>query len=271
MAYDEFGRPILILKEQDTKQRAKGMEAYKANLMAAIGVANVVKSSLGPRGMDKILISPDGDVTVTNDGATILKKMDISHEIGKLLVELAQGQDDEIGDGTTGVVVLAGALLSQAWKLLDKGIHPLRIADGFEKACEIACRDIKREAFELDINNREQLIKAASSCLGSKVVSLHQRKLAEIAVEAVLDVADKQRRDLNFERIKIETKPGGSMADTQIIRGIVLDKDMSHPQMPKEVRNAKLCVLTCAFEPPRPKTKYKVEIKSREDYISLYD
>jgi len=152
-----------------------------------------------------MLVSPDGDVLITNDGATILEKMEIAHPIARLLVELSQSQDNEIGDGTTGVVVLAGALLEQAQNLIDKGLHPLNITNGFEKACEIACQRLEEISEEIDINlnDHENLKLAAMTSLGSKVVSKNQRKLAEIAVNAVLSVADLERKDVNFEMIKV--------------------------------------------------------------------
>merc|ERR1711939_1225786 len=136
LAFDEYGRPFLIVKEQQAKGRLKGLAAQKANISAAKAVANAMKTSLGPKGMDKMLVSPDGDVTVTNDGATILDNMDVENQVAKLLVQLSKSQDEEIGDGTTGVVVLAGALLEHAESLLDRGIHPIRIAQGFEVACK---------------------------------------------------------------------------------------------------------------------------------------
>merc|ERR1711907_770531 len=138
LAFDEYGRPFLIVKEQQAKGRLKGIAAQKANISAARNVANVLRTSLGPKGMDKMLVSPDGDVTITNDGATILQQMEIQNQIAKIMVQLSHSQDNEIGDGTTGVVVLAGALLENAEKLLDRGVHPIRIADGYEMACEIA-------------------------------------------------------------------------------------------------------------------------------------
>jgi T-complex protein 1 subunit epsilon len=186
---------------------------------------------------------------------------------------LSRSQDNEIGDGTTGVVVLAGALLEQAQVLLDKGIHPLKIADGFEKACEMAVKRVESIATELDIeaNEHEELIKCAMTALGSKVVSKQKRQLAEIAVKAVLSVADMERRDVNFDLIKIVGKTGGSLQDTSFIDGIVIDKDFSHPQMAKEVNDAKICILTCPFEPPKLKTKHNLEIKTKEDYEKLYE
>jgi len=185
---------------------------------------------MGPKGMDKMLVSQDGDVTVTNDGATIVENMNIEHPIAKLLVELSKSQDDESGDGTTGVVVLAGALLEQAQKLLDKGIHPLKIIEGFDKACEYALEHLESIA-----------------------------------------TADLERKDVNFDMIKVEGKVGGNLGETQLIGGIVIDKEMSHPQMVKKVEDAKICILNIPFEPPKPKSKYNIDIKSAEDYKKLYE
>ena len=209
---------------------------------------------------------------VSNDGATILEKAEIQNQVARQLVELSKSQDNEVGDGTTGVVVMAGAMLEQAQILLDKGLHPIQIANGFEKGCEIAAKHLKTVARELDIkeNNNENLIKCAMTALGSKVVNKYQRRLAEICVKAVLSVADLERKDVNFELIKVEGKVGGSLEDTNYVNGIVLDKEFSHPQMVKTVENAKICILTCPFEPPKPKTKHTAEIKSAEDYQKLY-
>ena len=228
---------------------------------------------MGPKGMDKMLVSQDGDVTVTNDGATIVENMNIEHPIAKLLVELSKSQDDESGDGTTGVVVLAGALLEQAQKLLDKGIHPLKIIEGFDKACEYALEHLESIATEINLteNDNENLKKAAKTALCSKVVSKYQDQFAKIAVDAILSVADLERKDVNFDMIKVEGKVGGNLGETQLIGGIVIDKEMSHPQMVKKVEDAKICILNIPFEPPKPKSKYNIDIKSAEDYKKLYE
>ncbi len=199
--------------------------------MAARSVSNILKTSLGPKGIDKMLVSPDQDVIVTNDGATILEKMEVQHPVAKLLVELSKSQDDEIGDGTTSVVVFAGALLEQAMLLIDKGLHPLQIADGFEKACDIAVQTLESISEPLDIKtqNHEMLIQAAMISLGSKIVSKCKRKLATIAVKAVMQVADIERKDVNFELIKLEGKTGASIEETELIEGLLIDKEISHP------------------------------------------
>ncbi|XP_043843694.1 T-complex protein 1 subunit epsilon [Dromiciops gliroides] len=271
LAFDEYGRPFLIIKDQERKSRLMGLEALKSHIMAAKAVSNTMRTSLGPNGLDKMMVDKDGDVTVTNDGATILSMMDVDHQIAKLMVELSKSQDDEIGDGTTGVVVLAGALLEEAEQLLDRGIHPIRIADGYEQAARIAIEHLDKisDSFPVDIHNTEPLIQTAKTTLGSKVVNSCHQQMAEIAVNAVLTVADLERRDVDFELIKVEGKVGGRLEDTQLIKGVIVDKDFSHPQMPKEVKNAKIAILTCPFEPPKPKTKHKLDVTSVEDYRAL--
>ena len=184
MVFDEYGRPFIILKEQQAKSRIKGLQAQKHNIMAARSVSGLLRTSLGPKGMDKMMVSPDGDVTITNDGATILDKMAVEHQVARLLVELSQSQDDEIGDGTTGVVVLAGALLEQAEKLLDRGLHPVRVAEGFEAACKVSLETLEKIAdtvhFEKKVDDKV-LVETASTTLSSKIINVHKRKMAQIA------------------------------------------------------------------------------------------
>ncbi|KAL4854794.1 T-complex protein 1 subunit epsilon [Chlorella vulgaris] len=300
LAFDEYGRPFIIIREQEKKSRVKGIEAVKSNIQAAKAVSRVLRTSLGPKGMDKMLQGPDGDIVITNDGATILEQMEVENQIGKLLVELSKSQDHEIGDGTTGVTVMAGALLEQAETLLDRGIHPLRIAEGYEMACKVALKRLDEIAatFEHDADNNEELVKTCMTTLSSKIVGRHKRELAEMCVKAVLAVADLERKDVNLDLIKLDGKVGGRLEDTALVNGIVLDKDMSHPQagveltshmhitakeesaatgagMPKHLQDVKMAILTCPFEPPKPKTKHKasrgwgVDISSVEQFESL--
>jgi len=272
VSFDEQGRPFIILRDQGNIKRIRGLEAHKANILAGRTVARILRSSLGPTGMDKMLVSADQDVTVTNDGATILEKMEVEHQIGKLLVELSQSQDNEIGDGTTGVVVLAGALLEEAEKLLDKGIHPIRVARGYEKAAEIATEHLTTisDTVEWSPDNLEPLLRTAETTLGSKIINRFQKQMAKIAVDAVVSVADLERKDVNFDLIKMEDKVGARLEDTMMIKGIILDKPMSHPQMPKSIKDAKIAILTCPFEPPKPKTKHNIDIKTAEAYDALH-
>jgi T-complex protein 1 subunit epsilon len=273
LAFDEFGRPFIIIKDQEKQARLSGIEAIRSHICAAKTVANVLRTSLGPKGLDKLMVSGDGDVTITNDGATILDKMDVNHQVARLLVELSKSQDDEIGDGTTGVVVLAGALLEHAEHLIDKGIHPIRIADGYESAAKIAVAELDKIAdiFPVDVNNTEPLIQSAMTSLGSKIINRCHRQMAEIAVNAILTVADMERKDVSFDLIKVESKVGGKLDDSMLVKGVIVDKDFSHPQMPKELRDVKMAILTCPFEPPKPKTTHKLDVKSVEDYKKLQD
>ncbi|KAJ5387779.1 hypothetical protein N7509_010320 [Penicillium cosmopolitanum] len=270
---DEQGRPFIVVRDQGKKKRQHGTEAVKSHIVAAKTVASIVKTSLGPRGLDKILISPDGDITVTNDGATILGQMEITNNVAKLLVELSKSQDEEIGDGTTGVVVLAAAMLEQAADLIDKGIHPIRIADGYDQACEIAIAELDKISDEIPftLEDTSNLLKVAKTSLGSKIVSKSHDQFAKIAVDAVLSVADLQRKDVDFELIKVDGKVGGALEDSLLVNGVIVDKDFSHPQMPDEVQDAKLAILTCPFEPPKPKTKHKLDITSVEEFKKLQD
>ncbi|ODV80163.1 T-complex protein 1 epsilon subunit [Suhomyces tanzawaensis NRRL Y-17324] len=274
VAQDEMGRPFIIVRDQGKKQRKHGLEATKSHILAARSVASIVKTSLGPRGLDKILISQDGEITITNDGATILSQMDLDNEIAKLLVQLSRSQDDEIGDGTTGVVVIAGALLDQALELIEKGIHPIKIANGFDEACKIAIQQLDKVADEIKISadaSDPNLLRAAKTSLGSKIVSKSHDQFAQMAVDAVLSVADFERKDVDFELIKMEKKVGGSLEDSSLIKGVLLEKDFSHSQMPKHIEDCKIAILTCPLEPPKPKTKHKLEISTAEEFKALQE
>ncbi|KAF5836596.1 hypothetical protein DUNSADRAFT_5713 [Dunaliella salina] len=273
LAFDEFGRPFIILREQEGKTRVTGTEAVKGSIHAAKSVARILKSSMGPKGMDKMLQSPDGDVTITNDGATILEMMEVENQIGKLMVELSKSQDHEIGDGTTGVVVTAGALLEHAEALIDMGLHPLRIAEGYEWACKVATQNLDniKSTFSFSPSDIEPLVKTCTTTLSSKVVGRLKEQMAQICVKAVLSVAELARRDVNLDLIKVEGKVGGTMEDTRLVQGIVIDKEFSHPQMPKELKNVKIAILTCPFEPPKPKTKHKVSFGTTKDKMLVIE
>jgi len=271
LAFDEFGRPFMILKDEMEQTRITGSAAIKSHIIAAKAVANILKTSLGPKGLDKLMVSSDGDITITNDGATILKMMDVDHQVAKLMVQLSQSQDDEIGDGTTGVVVLCGALLEQAEHLIDKGIHAIRIADGFELAAQCAIKNLDKIAdeFKIDLKDTSNLVKTARTTLGSKIINKCHDQMAHIAVDAIMAVADFATKDVNFELIKVEAKVGGRMEDSMLVKGVIVDKDFSHPQMPKELKDVKLAILTCPFEPPKPKTKHKLDVTNVDDYKKL--
>nr|AAA53132.1 TCP1 [Saccharomyces cerevisiae] len=279
VAQDEMGTPFIIVKDQGNKKRQHGLEAKKSHILAARSVDSIIKTSLGPRGLDKILISPDGEITITNDGATILTQMELDNEIAKLLVQLSKSQDDEIGDGTTGVVVLASALLDQALELIQKGIHPIKIANGFDEAAKLAISKLEETCDDISASNdelfRDFLLRAAKTSLGSKIVSKDHDRFAEMAVEAVINVMDKDRKDVDFDLIKMQGRVGGSISDSKLINGVILDKDFSHPQMPKCVLpkegsdGVKLAILTVHLNLLKPKTKHKLDISSVEEYQKL--
>eukprot|EP00049_Salpingoeca_infusionum_P009731 m.165203 g.165203 ORF g.165203 m.165203 type:complete len:538 (+) comp14423_c0_seq1:262-1875(+) len=271
VTFDEYGRPFIIIRDQEKQKRLTGLDAQKSHILAARSIASTLRTSLGPKGLDKLLVSPDGEITITNDGATILDKMDVSHEIAKLMVQLSKSQDDEIGDGTTGVVVLAGALLEQAEALLSKGLHPTRVADGYEMAARVALErlDSIAEEFPIDLENPTSLIETATTTLSSKIVNRCHSQFAKMAVDAVLTVADMEKKDVNFELIKIDGKVGAKLEDSRLVKGVVIEKGMSHPQMPKSLDQAKIAILTCPFEPPKPKTTHKLEISSVKAYEEL--
>ncbi len=261
-----LGVPVLVLKEGT--QRVYGREALRNNILAAKVLAEVLKTSLGPRGMDKMLVDSFGDVTITNDGATILKEMEIQHPAAKLLVEVAKAQDAEVGDGTTSAVVLAGMLLDKAETLLDENIHPTTIIEGYKKALDYALQELSKIGVKVDINDRQLLKRIAATSLTSKYVGSGDTldKLTDMAVEAVLRVAEKKDEgyEVRLDRIKIEKKRGGSLLDSQLVEGIVLDKEVVHPGMPKRVENAFIVLLDAPLEVEKPEITAKINITSPE-------
>jgi len=259
------GVPVLILKEGST--RTRGREAQHNNIMAARIIAEAVKSSLGPKGMDKMLVDSLGDVTITSDGKTILDEIDVEHPAAKMMVEVAKTQDDEVGDGTTTSVVVAGELLTKAEELIDKNVHPTVIIDGYRKAADRALEILEKIAIPVDPTDKEALKKVAMTSMASKLVSENKEQLANIAVDAVLHVArkvgDEYRVDL--DDIMVEKKPGESITDTKLIMGIVLDKEVVHSGMPKRVENAKIALLNCPLEVEKTEFDSKIHIESPEE------
>ena len=267
----KVGIPVLILKEGT--QRTTGRDARRANILAAIALAESVKTSLGPRGMDKMLVDSFGDVTITGDGATILKEMEIQHPAAKMLVEVAKAQDDEVGDGTTSVVVLAGELLKNAADLLDQEIHPSIIMEGYEEAMKFCLKEIDKVAEEVKPLDKDVLKKVAMTALGSKAVSEYKGLLADIAVEAALKVIEKRgdKYYIDIDNVKVEKKKGESLAETQLVHGIVIDKEVVHPAMPRRVENAKIALLNCPLEVQKPEITAKIHITSPEQMKAFLD
>src|SRR5436309_5035160 len=257
------GMPILILKSGSKQD--KGREAQKNNFAAAKLIAEVVRSSVGPRGMDKMLVDSLGDVTITNDGATILKEIDVQHPAAKMLVEVSKSVDNEVGDGKTSSVVLAGALLEKAEELISKGVHPSVIVDGYTAAAEQALKLLQKAAVKADVKDKELLIKVARTSMDSKLVSEDSPTLSQIVVNAVKQIVEDSGHDalkVDLDNIKVEKKAGGSMRDTKLIKGIVLDKEVVHSGMRKRVENAKIALVNSALE--IEKTEMSAEIRINE-------
>jgi len=242
------GIPVLVLKEGTSRRR--GSDAQNFNFQAVMVVAESLKSSLGPLGSDKMLVDGFGDVTITSDGATILEEMEIEHPAAKLLTEASKAQDKEVGDGTTSVAIFTGALLKEAINLLDQGIHPTIIIDGYKKACRQAIDVFEKMALKVEPKNRKMLTQATETAISGSLISKYSRKLSEIAIQAVLKVASKRNDiyEVDLDNIKIEKKAGGSLDETSIIDGVALDKEVVHPAMPKRVENATIALLACSLE-----------------------
>ncbi|MSV33177.1 MAG: thermosome subunit [Nitrosarchaeum sp.] len=251
--------PILVLRESALQQ--KGKDAQHNNIAAAKLVAELVRSSLGPRGLDKMLVDSLGDVTITNDGATILKEIDVQHPAAKMMVEISKTVDNEVGDGTTSSVVFGGALLARAEDLLKKDVHPSVIIEGYQAAAEKTLEIYSEMAKKIKPDDRETLLKIAITSMQSKLISEDSDILSKVVVDAILRVATKKAEtySIDLENIKVEKKAGGSITDTQIIKGIVLDKEVVHSGMPTKIENAKIALLNSALE--IEKTEMSSEIR----------
>ena len=261
--------PILVMREGSG--RSGGKDAQRNNIMAARTIAEAVKSSLGPKGMDKMLVDSSGDVIITSDGRTILDKMDIEHPAAKMMVEVAKTQDAEVGDGTTTAVILAGELLGKAEELINKGVHPTVIIEGYNKAADRALETLENIAIRVKPSGKEFLKKVAATSMASKLVSENKEQLAQIAVEAVLSVARKVGEDylVDLDDIMVEKKPGESMSETKLIEGLVLDKEVVHSGMPKRVEKAKIALLVSALEIKKTEFDTKINIERPEQMDSF--
>jgi thermosome len=261
--------PILVMREGSG--RSGGKDAQRNNIMAARTIAEAVKSSLGPKGMDKMLVDSSGDVIITSDGRTILDKMDIEHPAAKMMVEVAKTQDAEVGDGTTTAVILAGELLGKAEELINKGVHPTVIVEGYNKAADRALETLENIAIRVKPSGKEFLKKVAATSMASKLVSENKEQLAQIAVEAVLSVARKVGEDylVDLDDIMVEKKPGESMSETKLIEGLVLDKEVVHSGMPKRVEKAKIALLVSALEIKKTEFDTKINIERPEQMDSF--
>jgi len=263
------GVPVLILKEGTG--RTTGKDAQRNNITAAKIVAETVRSTLGPRGMDKMLVSTIGDVTITNDGATIMKELDVQHPAAKMLVEVSKTQDNEVGDGTTTAVLLSGELLERAEKLLDKDVHPTVIVDGYKKAAEKAIEILDKLAIPISEKDDAVLRQVAITSMYSKGIATAKEKFADIAVKAVKQIAEdvdgKIKADIDL--IKILKKHGRGLEETELVKGIVVDKELSHAQMPKQIENAKIALLNAKLEIEKTEFDAKININN-PDQMRLF-
>jgi thermosome len=253
------GQPVLILKEGTSRNRGK--EARRNNIMAARVVGEVLRTTLGPRGMDKMLIDSLGDITITNDGATVLNEIEVEHPAAKMMVEIAKTQDDMVGDGTTTAVVLAGELLKKAEELLEQNIHPTIMVSGYRKAALKAVETINNLGIQVELTDRATLKKVAVTSMASKAIGAAKDHLADIAVDAIRQIVEKRgdRTVADIDNIQIIKKTGKSLLESQLVNGLVIDKEVVHPGMPKLVEKAKIALIDCALE--IEKTEISAEIR----------
>jgi archaeal chaperonin len=265
------GQPVLILKEGTT--RSRGKEAQRNNIMAARVIGEVLKTTLGPRGMDKMLIDNLGDITITNDGAAILNEIEVEHPAAKMMVEIAKTQDDMVGDGTTTAVVLASELLKKAEELLDQNIHPTILVAGYRKALQKAMETVAKVSVPVDIKDTKTLLKVALTTMSSKAVGTAREHLAQIAIDAVSQIAE-QRGDkmiADIDNIQMIKKTGKSLLETQLIQGIIVDKEIVHPGMPRKKENAKIALLDSALEIEKTEISAEIRIKDPTQMKAFLD
>jgi len=258
------GTPVLILKEGT--QRTVGRDAQRMNIMAAKVIAEAVKSTLGPKGMDKMLVDSLGDVVITNDGVTILKEMDVEHPAAKMIIEVAKTQENEVGDGTTTAVVIAGELLKRAEELLDQDIHPTVIARGYRLAAAKAAEILEEMATKIDVEDEQRLKRIAATAITGKHAEYAVEYLADLVVKTIKLVAEKTDKgwEVDVDNVKLEKRQGGGIEDTQLIKGIVIDKEVVHPTMPKRIKDAKIAVLKTALEVKETETDAEIRITDPE-------
>jgi thermosome len=263
-------QPIFILREGS--KRTHGSDAQHNNIMAAKAVAEAVRTTLGPKGMDKMLVDSMGDVVITNDGATILKEMDIEHPGAKMIVEVAKTQDAEVGDGTTTAAVLAGEFLTKAEDLLESGVHPTVIASGYRLAADQATKTIDTITIAASPDDTETLKKIAVTAITGKGAEAHKDHLASLAVKAVTSVAERGedgKITVDIDDVKVEKRPGGSIKDSEIVEGVIVDKERVHPAMPEVVENAKVLLLSVPIELKKTETKAEIKITT-PDQMQLF-
>ncbi|HEX9907551.1 MAG TPA: thermosome subunit beta [Thermoplasmata archaeon] len=265
------GQPVIVLREGT--ESTKGKTAHNNNIMAAKAVADAVRSTLGPKGMDKMLVDSMGDIVITNDGATILKELDIEHPAAKMIVEVAKTQDNECGDGTTSAVVIAGELLKKSEALIEENVHPTVISNGFRLAAHEAVKILKEMGIEVSPTDKKSLKLVAMTAMTGKGVGGELDMLADIAVEAVSAIAEKQdgKYKADIDNIQVEKKQGGAISDTKLIKGLILDKERVHPRMPKVVKNAKIALVDSALEIKKTEVEAKIQIRDPNQIQKFLD
>jgi thermosome len=270
MAY-QGNQQVIVLKE-DTK-RSRGRDARRSNMMAGQIVAEVLKSTLGPRGMDKMLIDSLGDITITSDGAKVLEEIDVQHPAAKMIIEIAKTQDKEVGDGTTTAVVFAGELLKKAGELLEQEIHPSIVISGYQKASDKALEVLGKVAIDVDMEDRATLLKLAGTSMRSKSVSSDRAHLAEVVVDAVKQIVETRDDKIiaDVDNIQIVKKEGKSLQETELIRGIIVDKEVIHDGMPKKLKNAKIALLNAAIEIEKTEIDAEIRIKTPDGVKAFLD
>jgi len=264
-------QPIIVLKEGTKREKGKG--AQSNNIMAARAISDAVKSTLGPKGMDKMLVDGMGDVVVTNDGATILKEIDVEHPSAKMIVEVAKSQDEECGDGTTSAVVLTGELLKYAGELLEQNIHPTVICGGYKLASQKAVETLNKLAINIKPGDKKTLRNIAMTSMASKGASSEKDVLADVVVDAVTNIAEKigGKTYVDLDNIQIQKKQGGGIANTEIIQGIILDKERVHEGMPKLVKNAKIALVDAALEVKKTEVDARIQIQDPTQLQAFLD
>ncbi len=264
-------QPIIVLKEGTKRERGKG--AQSNNITAARAISDAVKSTLGPKGMDKMLVDSMGDVVITNDGATILKEIDVEHPAAKMIVEVAKSQDEECGDGTTSAVVLTGELLKYAGELLEQNIHPTVICGGYKLASKKAIETLNKLSIDIKSGDKKTLKNIAMTSMASKGASAEKDVLAEVVVEAVTNIAEKigGKTSVDLDNIQIQKKQGGGIRNTEIIKGIILDKERVHEGMPKNIKNAKIALVNAALEVKKTEVDARIQIQDPTQLQAFLD
>ncbi|MCU0851313.1 MAG: TCP-1/cpn60 chaperonin family protein [Candidatus Thermoplasmatota archaeon] len=264
-------QPIIILKEGTKREKGKG--AQLNNIMAARAISDAVKSTLGPKGMDKMLVDSMGDVVITNDGATILKEIDVEHPAAKMIVEVAKSQDEECGDGTTSAVILTGELLKYAGELIEQNIHPTVICTGYKLASQKAIAELNKMAIPIKTGDKKTLKNIAMTSMASKGASAEKELLADVVVDAVTSVAEQigDKTIVDMDNIQIQKKHGGSIQDTRIIKGIILDKERVHEGMPKKLKNAKIGLVNAALEIKKTEVDARIQIQDPTQLQAFLD